>query len=328
MRRLLAQMVMLVVFAITLISTAAAQRIDRIAFFGDSLTDSGNNFVLTGQSTRIPYPLGPASFSYDTGGHQFSNGKVWSQYVANALHLPHSALPSLQSRVGDFTDYAMGDARSRSGAPAFPSFSLTQQVDIFLGEFDGNVPANTLVVIWIGSNDLEDALNALTTDPSGATSEFILQQAVSAVFENMQILYHAGARMFLIVNIPDLSKTPYVRFLGQANPTIPTIASQFTNEFNVGLAAETAVFGSTPGLQYFRLFDVNALLAQVIAAPGGFHLLDVTDRCTAPLVRAHATCNDPDSFLFWDATHPTTAGHRVIAAAALSLLPPNEVKRR
>jgi phospholipase/lecithinase/hemolysin len=326
MRRFLYQVLALALFSIAFVASASAQSIQRIVFFGDSLSDSGNNFILTGQSTRIPYPIGPASFSYDTGGHQYSNGMVWSQYVANALHLPHSGLPSLQSRNGDFTDYGVGEARSRTNAPAFPDFNLTAQVDIFLSDFDGTVPANTLVVIWIGANDLEDALNALSTDPSGGASENIIGEAVTVIFENMQVLYAHGAREFLIANIPDLSKTPYVRFLGQTDPTIPTLAAQFTNEFNVALAGETEAFSAVPGLQFFHLFDVNALLNEVIAAPGGFHLLDATDRCTVPLVQEHAICNDPDSYLFWDATHPTTAGHRVIAAAVLSLLPPQRAR--
>jgi phospholipase/lecithinase/hemolysin len=324
MRRLLAQVVTLALFVVAFVSGAAAQRIDRIAFFGDSLTDSGNNFILTGQSTRIPFPITPAAFSYDIGGHQYSNGFVWSQYVATALNLPHSALPFLQSRNGDFTNYAMGEARSRSNAPAFPDFSLTQQVEIFLGEFNGVVPQNTLVVIWIGSNDLEDALEALKADPSGGTSEVILQQATAAILENMETLYQQGARMFLLANIPDLSKTPYVRFLGLTDPTIPTIASQATNEFNTALASEASGFSATPGLQYFRLFDANALLNLVVTSPGGFHLLDAIDRCTVPLVKSHAICDMPDSYLFWDATHPTTAGHRIIAAAVSDLLPPQQ----
>jgi len=326
MRRSLYQVLTLALFSIAFVAFASAQNIQRIAFFGDSLTDSGNNFLLTGQSTRIPFPLGPASFSYDIGGHQYSNGMVWSQYLANALHLPHSALPFLQSRNGDFTNYAVGDARSRSGAPAFPDFNLTQQVDIFLGEFDGQVPANTLVVIWIGSNDLEDALNALSTDPSGGTSEVILQQATAAVLENLQTLYQDGARMFLIANIPDLSKTPYVRFLGLTDPTIPTIASQVTNEFNTALESVASGFSVSPGLQYFRLFDANALLDLVISSPGKFHLLDAIDRCTVPLVKSNAICSMPDSYLFWDATHPTTAGHRLIEGAVFDLLPPQRAR--
>ena len=324
MRRLLAQVVVFALLALGLVAGATAQKIGKIAFFGDSLTDSGNNFLLTHQSTNIPFPLGPAAFSYDIGGHQYSNGQVWSQDLANSLGLPHSGLPRLQSHdTGDlFSNYAMGEARSRSNAPAFPDFHLTEQVDNFVSDYEGTVPPNTLIAIWIGANDLEDALDALKTDPSGGTSEVILQQATAAVLENLQVLYQHGARMFLIANIPDLSKTPYVRFLGLTDPTIPTIASQMTNEFNTSLESVASGFSASPGLQYFRLFDANALLDLVISSPGKYHLLDAIDRCTVPLVKSNAICSMPDIYLFWDATHPTTAGHHLIAGAVFDSLPP------
>ena len=328
MRRLLVQVVTLALVAVALVAAAAAQKIDKIAFFGDSLTDAGNNFILTGQGTRIPFPLGPAAFSYDIGGHQYSNGMVWSQYFANALGLPQSGLPRMQSRSANpFTNYAVGEARSRSNAPEFPDSNLTQQVEMFITDENGTISPNTLVAIWIGANDLEDALEALKTDPSGGTSEVILQQATAAILENMEDLYQHGARMFLVANIPDLSKTPYVRFLGLTDPTIPAIASQITNEFNAAVESEASGFSATPGLQFLRLFDANALLNLVISSPGGFHLLDAVDRCTVPLVTSNAICSMPDSYLFWDATHPTTAGHRILAGVALSLLPSQAGRR-
>jgi phospholipase/lecithinase/hemolysin len=327
MRRFLYQVLTLALFSIAFVAFASAQKIQRIAFFGDSLTDSGNNFLLTGQSTSIPFPLGPAAFSYDIGGHQYSNGQVWSQLLANGLGLPLSGLPRLQSNSGQlFSNYAVGEARSRSNAPAFPDFNLTQQVLDFIDDYNGTVPPNTLIAIWIGANDLEDALDALKTDPSGGTSEVILQQATAAVFENLQTLYQHGARMFLIANIPDLSETPYVRFLGLTDPTIPTIASQMTNEFNTSLESVASGFSVSPGLQYFRLFDANALLDLIVSSPGKYHLLDAIDRCTVPLVKSNAICSMPDSYLFWDATHPTTAGHRLIAKAVFDLLPPQSGK--
>jgi phospholipase/lecithinase/hemolysin len=323
MRRLLAQVVVLALFAVSFVAGATAQKIDKIAFFGDSLTDSGNNFIITGQTTSIPFPLGPAAYSYDIGGHQYSNGQVWSQLLANGLALPLSGLPRLQSHNGQlFSNYAVGEARSRGNVPAFPDFDLPQQVEIFIDDYNGTVPANTLIAIWIGANDLEDALDSLKTDPSGGASEVILQQATAAILENLQDLYQHGARMFLIVNIPDLSETPYVRFLGLTDPTIPAIATQMTNEFNTALESVASGFGASPGMQYFRLFDANALLDLVIASPGKFHLLDAVDRCTVPLVKSNAICSMPDSYLFWDATHPTTAGHLVIAKAVNAVLPP------
>jgi phospholipase/lecithinase/hemolysin len=74
------------------------------------------------------------------------------------------------------------------------------------------------------------------------------------------------------------------------------------------------------------LFDANALLDLIIASPGKFQLLDAIDRCTVPLVKSNAICSMPDSYLFWDATHPTTAGHHLIAKAVFDLLPPQAGK--
>ena len=87
--------------------------------------------------------------------------------------------------------------------------------------------------------------------------------------------------MFLIANIPDLSKTPYVRFLGLTDPTIPTIASQMTNEFDTALESVASGFSVSPGLQYFRLFDANALLDLIIASPENFSCLmqSIAARC-------------------------------------------------
>jgi outer membrane lipase/esterase len=129
--------------------------------------------------------------------------------------------------------------------------------------------------------------------------------------------------MFLIVDVPDLSKTPYVRYVGaNVNPAIPALASQFTGDFDAGLEGAAGSLAGLPGMQYFRFFDVNALFDQVIASPGAFHLSDVTDRCTTPDVQGHAICAEANQYLFWDGTHPTTAGHSAVAMAAFSLLPP------
>jgi phospholipase/lecithinase/hemolysin len=309
------------VLSIALASFASAQTIQKIVFFGDSLSDSGNNYIFTGQSTRQPFPL-ESTYSYDIGGHHYSNGATWAEEVSSALHILNSGKPSLR-HPGVFTNYAVGEARSRPGSPIFPNFDLTTQVDDFLADFGGKAPAQTLFVIWIGGTDIQDALNALSVDPSGATSTVILEDALAAIGTNIATLYGAGAREFLIVSVPDLGKTPLARYLGtHENPLIPLLASQLTGEFDLGLETGTAPLGGLPGMKYFQFFDVNALLDQVIASPGSFGLTDVVDSCTVPFVTAHAICTDPGSYLFWDGTHPTTAGHAIVASAVLSLLPP------
>jgi phospholipase/lecithinase/hemolysin len=310
----------LAVLSIAFASFASAQTIQKIVFFGDSLSDSGNNYIFTGQSTQRPFPL-ESTFSYDIGGHHYSNGATWAEQVSSALHILNSGKPSLR-HPGVFTNYAVGEARSRAGSPIFPNFDLTTQVDDFLADFGGKAPAQTLFVIWIGGTDIQDALNALSVDPSGATSTVILEDALAAIGTNIETLYGAGAREFLIVSVPDLGKSPLVRYLGtHEDPLIPLLASQLTGEFDLGLEAGTAPFAGLPGMKYFQFFDVNTLLDKAIASPGSFGLTDVVDSCTVPFVIAHAICTDPGSYLFWDGTHPTTAGHAIVAKAVLSLLP-------
>jgi phospholipase/lecithinase/hemolysin len=306
---------------------ASAQKIDRVIFFGDSLSDAGNHFIYSnGTSSRMPFSFDPPEASYDIGGHHFSNGNTWAEQLATSLHLPNSGNPSMRA-PGTFTDYAIGRARARANAPAFPQFDLSSQVNQFLGDFNGQVPQNSLVVIWIGGNDIDDALNALFLDPSGQTSAGIVQAAATAVADNVTKLYGAGARMFLIVNIPDLAKTPYVQWLGaNVNPAIPPAATLFTNYYNGGLTQLATGFpflapqDPVHPLRFVRLLDANGVFDQIRATPTVFGITNTTDRCTKAGVTGDAICSTPNRYLFWDGIHPTNTTHNAVATAALQLL--------
>lgn len=315
-----------------LVPGLSAQSIHRIFFFGDSLSDAGNHFIVTHESTKQPFPLAPPEASYDIGGHHFSDGATWAEQLATALHLPASGSPSLRA-PGIFTNYAVGRARARAGAPDFPDFDLNSQIKQYLSDFAGQpVLPSDLFVIWIGANDVEDALNALRLDPSGVTSMGIVQSAITAIIGSpntgepgMQGLYAAGARMFLVLNVPDFANTPYIRFLGQVDPSIPAISSLFTGFFDTGLhqALSTLAAGLPPQPnQLIREFDVNSLFNHLLATPAEFGLTNVTDRCTTAGVIGQAICSQPHRYLFWDGTHPTTATHRAVANTVLQLLPP------
>ena len=297
-------------------AAASAQTIEQIVFFGDSLSDSGNHFIFTGSSSRQPFSLDPPSASYDIGGHHFSDGATWAEQLASALHVPTSGKPALRA-PGVFTNYAVGQARARAGAPGFSSFDLVTQVNQYLADFGGHVPAGTLVAIWIGGNDIEDAL----FDPSGGAA--ILGEAITATIRSMSILYGAGARMFLVVNVPDFAYTPYVRYLDELFPGTAAAASTATNFYDVTLRQSLATFaGSLPSdpLQFVDLLDANALIGQIVASPATFGIANASDRCTTPGVQGGAICSTPHRYLFWDGTHPTRTGHDAVAHAALELL--------
>ena len=301
---------------------AAARADDSRGFvlFGDSLTDPGNHYLAFGQVTRPPYQPVPI-YPYAMGGHHFSNGPTWAEDLTDELDTPVSGKPALRE-PGVFTNYAVGRARARPGAPVFPDFDLGTQVTAFLSDFGGHAAANRTYVIWIGANDLFDALEALQLDPSGATSIGIIQQAIGATAESMQMLWAAGARDFLVLNLADPALTPYVRSLG---PVAQGASTQLTAAYNGALAQVLASVGALPQIQ-IRQFDINAFLHTVVSSPGRYGLRDVQDSCLTFGVVTNAVCADPDHYLFWDGIHPTRAGHLIISFALLKTSMASEAK--
>jgi phospholipase/lecithinase/hemolysin len=200
----------------------------------------------------------------------------------------------------------------------FELYDLSTQVGNFLSDFGGHASADNVYVIWIGANDLDDALNALATDPTGATSIGIMQEAIGAVAGNIQALWAAGARTLLVPSLPDLAITPAVRALG---PAAQGAATQLTAAYNGALEQTLQALQALPQIRLLRL-DVPALLADVLVDPKEFGLTDVEDACLAFGVVRGAVCERPDRYLFWDGVHPTRAGHHIVARAALHVLLP------
>jgi phospholipase/lecithinase/hemolysin len=79
------------------------------------------------------------------------------------------------------------------------------------------------------------------------------------------------------------------------------------------------VLQSLPGVQLLRV-DINAIFAEIVADPEAAGLSDVEDSCLAFGVIGHAICSTPNRYLFWDGAHPTTAGHGLLADAALRVI--------
>jgi phospholipase/lecithinase/hemolysin len=305
------------VFVLTLSSAPAwaQDEHNRLVFFGDSLSDPGNYYLAFGQVSQAPFaPIPDAPYDIG-GGHHYTDGRTWAEQLAAQLDTPFSGRPAL-ARPGEFTNYAVGRARARANAPAFSAYDLSSQVGLFLTDFRGHAPADAIYVIWIGANDLDDALQALATDPSGATSGAIAQTAIETVAANIEALYAAGARTFLIPDLPDLGDTPAVRALG---PAAVGAAAQLTGLYNQGLQQALTQLQALPQTHFIQ-FDVDGLVQQVIANPAAFGLDDVVDACLAFFTTVDPICARPRRHLFWDGIHPTVAGHEILEHAAQRLL--------
>jgi len=269
-----------------------------VVVFGDSLSDPGNAFALTHTLSNTPYMIIPAA-PYAVGGLHFSNGKTWiEQRPADNVNSQSSG-PAYQVH-GVFTNYAVGGARARTVSGGV---NLGAQVQTYLDDFGGNAKASSTFVIFIGGNDIRDALG----DSQNVST--ILSAAVGAVANAVQVLYGAGARKFVVVYVPDLGLVPAVRMLGagaQAGATFLSAA------YNTGLGQAITQLSTLPSISIVSV-DLFSDLQDVVANPASYGLTDTTDMCITPGVKGNAKCNNPNNYLFWDGIHPTSAGHAIIA---------------
>jgi outer membrane lipase/esterase len=289
-----------------------------IVVFGTSLSDSGNAFALRGGTNTPPdYMLDPLlvpGAPYARGGHHFSNGATWVEQFARSLRLAGSVRPAFGSDSLKATNYAVGAARAYDDGL---NFNLSHQVQAFLSDHGGGVPSDALYVVEMGGNDIRDAIVAYRTGGPLA-AQAILQKAIASIASNIQLLYQAGARQFLVWLPPNLGLTPAIRMLDQASPGAVILATGLSQAFNAGLSGVLTQLSALPGISIARL-DASKLLHDIVTDPQAFGLTNTTQACVMPFDEPFF-CQAPDEYLFWDGIHPTRAAHTIVAQAAASVL--------
>ena len=307
---------LLLTITVLLPQRAAAQPgLGEIVVFGDSLSDSGNGFALTKENATPPdYGMGPfliPDAPYARGGHHLSNGPTWIEQMARPLGMAASVQPAFRSASPTAMNFAVGTARARAFGIA-PSLAV--QVATFLQKTGGIAPAGSLYVIQIGGMDVRDALNA----PNPLAALAILNEAATSIATAVTALQAAGARQFLIWNVPNVALTPTVQLLDALQPGTAAAAALATNIFNASLAAALAPLPMVLGITIVPM-DANALFTAIVTNPAAFGLDNVADACVTP-GDPPFVCSDPDRYLFWDGTHPTSAAHAIVALAVRQLL--------
>ena len=193
-----------------------------------------------------------------------------------------------------------GHDNSNNGLLGLQYPGLQDQISEFLSSHqDGGVDQAALYVVWAGANDLFILLQ------SGGNPIDLIANGVNNVAHAIASLGGAGARQILVVNVAELGLTPFGINSG-INGQISLLCAAYNH------ALEATLDGlAIDGIPTIRV-DAFATL-HVMDTPAFFGFANVTESFLA-------TGGDPSEFLFWDAVHPTTRGHELLADAARNQL--------
>jgi phospholipase/lecithinase/hemolysin len=268
--------------------------------FGDSLTDVGNVSLAT-------FGLLPVSPPY--ADRSFSNGPVWAQDLAQSL-----GLPALKPSLAGGTDFANGGAQTgQTPVHTLNATDLPSQYTQFLTQVP-TPQAGALYAVWIGSDDVRTIANdaSLTPEQQQADVGAAVQNEMSVINE----MVSHGAQNLLVLNVPDLGKTPDEIARG---PAVAASATSLASLYDSDLAAALQPLEASGALKV-DLVDTFAVLNQVNANPGAFGFTNVTDPLwTGNLTDSNsgtlrATGAAQDQFLYLDLIHPTAHAHAVLAS--------------
>lgn len=289
--------------------------------FGDSLTDVGN---VAGVTTP---GYSPVINGYYEETH-FSDNILWNETLADYWGLPSRtpgriAFGSLSAQTSGNT-WAWGGSEAGSGT--VQPTGVTQPIPNLLTEtanfLANRTPVSTeLYSIWSGADNL---LVGGKFGPQAAAD------AVAAVKTAMQDLEAAGARNFLIFNMPRMGDTPDAQSGG---PVSIAAANEFSVSYNDALNVaidELRHDASFEGTIY--LVDDYSLLVNIVDSvkTSGTYTPDffvpgdpvtITNVTDEGLTYFNNTGTDPSNYLFWDAVHPTTQGHQIVAGLVLQSIP-------
>jgi phospholipase/lecithinase/hemolysin len=270
--------------------------------FGDSLSDAGNDYAAS-------FGLLPAS-PYSDG--RFTNGRVWVQDLAHDLHLP---IPQASLDGGNDFAYGGAEAGSEPLHSALP-IDLPSQLLQFAVE-DPHPAANALYTLSIGANDLLDAIPDYASNPTLAEAD--VTAAVADEVKFVSRLIGLGAKVFDILNVPDLGKTPEERSAGTT-----ATATSLSAQYDAALGRSLAALASQDHVT-IDVVNAFALIDAGVADPGAYGLKNVTLPVwtgnyygTDGTLSVHGKA--ANTYLFFDELHPTAEGHAIVASAALSSL--------
>jgi phospholipase/lecithinase/hemolysin len=292
----------------------------QLIVFGDSLSDDGNIAHRVRDTFGFSYPS--SNFNYsdyrftdDTNTSPAANlyTGTWHEQLAKI----YPGLAVAKNSLDGGTDYAFGGATTKNGTQErtiinnpFPfsggDFTITidnmgRQITNYLASHATD--ANALYVLWGGGNDLFDDNSAQSViDTANRVGALIVQLA------------NAGARNFLVPNVPPLGAVP--NSFGDPNrvAALDLASANYRDQLNSVIASTISGLAEGGITVHVYAFDVWLGLIRVLGQPAHYGFVNTIDPAQG------GSGVNPDQYLFWDDLHPTTGGHHYLASEANRLL--------
>lgn len=295
--------VLLILFALFFSGLVSATPLKKIVIFGDSLSDNGNLYEY------MQHKL-PQSPPYYEG--RFTNGPVWVERLAESYY-PHQSADHL-------LDYAFGGAGVSEDADEQVLFTLKREIDSYLLAHQDVADESSLYIVWIGANNYlgvpDDTENTLLEVNTGITN-------------GLKRLADAGAKHILVLNLPDLGKTPVARLFDAE-----AVLTDLSNQHNIRLANSIAELQQRYKEVQWLQFDVNHFLTAIIDDPEKYGFTNIVDTCYDVLVdkpsqqsilriasRIRTKSDDRcAAYLYFDPVHPAAPAHQLMADSVRLLL--------
>jgi outer membrane lipase/esterase len=282
------------------LSAPASAQFSGIYFFGDSLTDMG--------SFKPVLPPGTGLFTTNPG-------PMWA--LPFAQHYGFTATPANQG--GNDYAYGGGNVTALPGYPDAPPTSsavpIVTQISQHLAK--GPLDPSAIYSVWGGANDMNATLEKVFTGQmTQAQAQAYMAGVAQDLVAQVARLSAAGARYIIVVDVPDVGKTPDAVDAHQS-AAITAFAQYFNGLVRTGLDGL--------GIQTIRL-NTFALLDEVMANPAAYGFTNSTQRAcgaTPALICTSAnfvTPNAPQTYVYADGHHPTTALSAIFAQYAISVI--------
>ncbi|KAM0791558.1 hypothetical protein ACM66B_006005 [Microbotryomycetes sp. NB124-2] len=256
--------------------------VDKLVCFGDSLSDDGTGAWTV---TKGTWPNRPAY-----AGHRFSNGPVYTEYMAQDLLLPLESLAtggaSISTRVSSLSGQH-GD---------WPVDCILEQIAKYTRNKTDE--SGTAFVIYAGANDAYFGVKENTGTPADVIED--LKDAIVT-------LKSVGGRYFIIPTLPPLGDDyPYSNVFPEVSEPMHAFSAEFRERLFEWAKDEPTV----------AVADFYGFYDNLMADPAkqGF---DDEKRKKGCL---ETDCLEPEGYIWFDDFHPTTVVHRMLADVGLQAL--------